>query len=106
MAKRGDNRVFGVSEHPRENRVISLITLGNERVWYSFGVRSSCYPLKCGGFAVVITPFSVFQTVQKKQSCNSVKDRGWEVETTPFSVFQAVRGKTELLFRKIQWLDG
>ena len=32
------------------------------------------FPSKCEGFAVVTTPFSVFQTVHKKQGCYSVKN--------------------------------
>ena len=40
MAKHGDNRVFGVSEHPRENRVVTpekntVAESGDDRI---FGV--------------------------------------------------------------------
>ena len=35
MAKHGDNRVFGVSEHPRENRVV---TPNNDWKMKKFGI--------------------------------------------------------------------
>ena len=37
-------------------------------------MKSSCYPLKCEGFAVVITSFSVFQSIRGKEGCNSIKN--------------------------------
>ena len=51
VAEGGDDRVFGISEHPR-----------------------GCNSVKDGGWKVVTIVFSAFQSIRRKQGCNSIKN--------------------------------